>query len=155
MYHNSKQACKLSCLCLFALSFRLLSLLCLFCLCSALLFVFVCNAIKCAPCSGNAERQKQQHGQSIAESRQGERLRRACPALPACRCYRCIIKHYARACLRGATPPPARGTFSVRFDEGEQSNRSCSSPNSLVQTSNSIACTHNTLFLGFLLGRRY
>lgn len=75
--------------------------------------------------------------------------------LPVCLCYRCIIYHYARACLQGATPPPARGTFSVRFDDGKAPNPSCSSPNSLVQTSNSIACTHNTLLLGFLLGRRY
>lgn len=105
LYYNSKHPCKLSCLCLVKpLSFRLLSLLCLFCLCSALLFVFVCYAIKCAPCSGNAGRQKQHHGQSIAERRQGN-ARRACHALPDCLCYRCIIYHYARTYAAGVYRP--------------------------------------------------
>ena len=134
LYYNSKHSCKFSCLCLFALSFRLLSLLCLFCLCSALLFVFVCYAIKCAPCSVNAERQKQHHGERIAERRQGERLRRACPALPDCRCYRCIIYHYARTYAAGVYRPAPGGTFSVRFGEGKEPNRSCSSPRPLVLT---------------------
>lgn len=56
------------CLCL-AFAFPL-------CLLSALFLRHV-YAIVFAPCSGNAERQKQHHGQSIAERRQGERLRRA------------------------------------------------------------------------------
>lgn len=133
LYYNSKHPCKLSCLCLVKpLSFRLLSLLCLFCLCSALLFVFVCYAIKCAPCSGNAGRQKQHHGQSIAERRQGERLRRAYLA-----CFLHLLSvHNATLCAgfacRGAIPPPAGGTFSVRFDGGKQPNPSCSSPKPIV-----------------------
>ena len=94
--------------------------------------MFVCYAIKCAPCSGNAERQKQQHGQSIAERRQGDRLRRACLACLiafAIGAYCFIMRGLMR---RGYIARRPGGTFSVRMDEGEELNRSCSSPNTLV-----------------------
>lgn len=84
----------------------------------------VCYAIVSAPCSVNAGRQKQQHGQSIAERRQF-----ACLFAFAIGAYYIIMRGH---CLQGATPPPAGGTFSVRFDEGKAPNRSCSSPSSLV-----------------------
>lgn len=130
LYYNSKHPCKLSCsrfsfaFCRLWLWLLLLPLLPSRC---------VCYAIVSAPCSVNAERQKQQHEERIAERRQGN-ARRACPALPDCLCYRCIIYHYVRACLQGDRPPPAGGTFSVRFDGGKGENRSCSSPQPLVLT---------------------
>ena len=116
-------------------SFRLCVFFAIFYLDSAfslLCFFFVMYAIVFAPCSGNAERQKQHSGQRIAEWRQGERLRRACPALPDCLCYRCIIYHYARTYAAGVYRPAPGGTFSVRIDEGKQPNRSCSSPKPIV-----------------------
>ena len=136
----STLASSLACACLL-----FLSLLCLFCLCSALLFMFVCYAIKCAPCSVNAGRQKQHHGERIAERRQGERLRRACLA--------CLIAFAIGAycfimrglCLRGATPPPAGGTFSVRFTGKNELNRSCSSPQPIVPTANYLLCIIQTV----------
>lgn len=99
-----------------------------------LCFFVVMYAIVFAPCSVNAGRQKQHHGQSIAERRQGERLRRACLACPfavAIGAYCFIMRGH---CLHGATPSPAGGTFSVRFDEGKGGNPSCSSPQPLVLT---------------------
>lgn len=128
LYYNSKHPCKLSCsrfsfaFCRLWLWLLLLPLLPSRCVCYAIVF---------APCSVNAGRQKQQHGQSIAERRQGERPP-GLFCLPACLCYRCIIYHYARALLARGRPPPAGGTFSVRFDDGKEPNPSCSSPKPFV-----------------------
>lgn len=108
LYYNSKHSCKLSCS---RFSFAFCRLWFWLWLLPLLPSRCVCYAIVFAPCSVNAERQKQQHGQSIAERRQGERLRRSCPALPDCLCYRGIIKYYTRDCLQGDRPPPARGVL--------------------------------------------
>lgn len=114
------------CLCLlvsFALfAFALLALcfvascfaLVLSCLCFVRLFSVcfccVCYAIKCAPCSGNAGRQKQHHGQSIAEGRQGDTS--AGLVLPAC--LPLLSVHTDILCADlcgGGISPSARGYF--------------------------------------------
>lgn len=115
-------------------SFRLCVFFALFYLDSAfslLCFFFVMYAIVFAPCSGNAERQKQHSGQSIAERRQGNAFA-GLILLAFCICYRCIIYHYARTYAAGVYRPAPGGTFLVRMDEGKEPNRSCSSPSSLV-----------------------
>lgn len=95
-------------------------------------FLVVMYAIVFAPCSVNAERQKQHSGQRISEQRQGN-ARRACPALPDCLCCRCIIYHYARTYAAGVYRPAPGGTFSVRFTGKNQPNRSCSSSQPIVR----------------------
>lgn len=138
--------------CFFVIAFEYMTLprfVCAFSLC----FSFVCYAIVFAPCSGNAERQEQQHGQSIAERRQGERLRRACFACLfafAIGAYYIIMRGH---CLQGGTPQPPGGTFSVRFDERKEPNPSCSSPKPLVLTFqqywriNQLSCSHKIIIL--------
>ena len=73
-------------------------------------FLVVMYAIVFAPCSVNAERQKQHSGQRIAERRQGERPP-VLSCLPVCLCYRCILFYYARALLAGGYTTARPGYF--------------------------------------------
>lgn len=115
------------CLCLlvsFALfAFALLALcfvascfaLVLSCLCFVRLFSVcfccVCYAIKCAPCSVNAGRQKQHHGQSIQRAGKGNAsavLVLLCLIAFAIGAYCFIMRGL---CLQGTTPQPPGGYF--------------------------------------------
>lgn len=95
-------------------------------------FLVVMYAIVSAPCSVNAERGNVRAGREERRNGGKGNAWRTCPALPDCRCYRCIIYHYARTYAAGVYRPAPGGTFSVRFAGKKQPNRSCSSPQPIV-----------------------
>ena len=116
--------------CFFVIAFEYMTLprfACAFSLC----FSFVCYAIVFAPCSGNAERQKQHHGQSIAERRQGERLRRACFAcrLPLLSVH--TISLCAGFACRGIDHRPPGVLFRYGWTGGKRQIRLAHPPNLL------------------------
>lgn len=108
----------------------------------SLAFVFaliVCDCFRAL--FGQSRARKRQSRQRRTEERRQGNARRACPALPDCLCYRCIIYHYARTYAAGVYRPAPGGTFSVRFAGKNQPNRSCSSPQPIVLTTNQRVCT--------------
>lgn len=91
-------------------------------------------AIVSAPCSGNAERENKRAGGEWRRSGKGNARRGlSCFAwLPLLSVHN--ISLCAGIACRGIDHRPPGGTFSVRFDDGKQPNRSCSSPKPLVLT---------------------
>lgn len=129
---------------------------CLVGLFSLLSFALWLYAIVSAPCSGNAERQKQTAGNAYQNGGKGN-ARRACPALPDCLCCRCIIYHYARALLAGGYTTAARGVlFRYGLTRGKSQIGLAHPHNPLFSKSNILAhgycySSHNSLVLCFLI----
>lgn len=106
--------------------------------CACLLFLFVCFlcyacfafAPLCFLCSyamrlnarpvRSMQSAKTRKAGKAEENRQGERLRRACPALRACAYYQRIMFYYARACLQGGYTTARPGYFFGMDWQGER-----------------------------------